>query len=151
MSPKLLLADIRSQFVPVPSELIYILVYHFFPFFSSVIQNSVRQNTQLGSIQKNVNVKILVSCAALLNSMKQHFKTKNNGWQDWRRMWQRAEVWLLLVTRWMTGASLTCRQAPRCLLVSHYHLYQQTMSCVQPSALIYINYHCTLLTGEQVV
>lgn len=34
------------------------------------------------------------------------------------------------------GGSLTCRQAPRCLLVSHCHLCQQTMSCIQPSALI---------------
>lgn len=34
------------------------------------------------------------------------------------------------------GASLTCRQAPRCLLVSHCHLCQQTTSCIQPSALI---------------
>lgn len=38
--------------------------------------------------------------------------------------------------RWVTGARLTCRQAPRCLLVSHCHLCQQTTSCIQPSALM---------------
>lgn len=106
-------------------------LYSYFP----VIQDRVRQSTEFRKLEFH----ILVNCAALLNSMKKKLKSKNKGWQVGRRMWRRAEVWLLFETRWMTGASLTCRQAPRCLLVSHCHLCQQTMSCIQPSALIYIH------------
>lgn len=51
---------------------------------------------------------------------------------------------LVVRTRWMTGASLTCHQAPRCFLVSHCHLCQQTMSCIQPAALMYIDLNCRL-------
>lgn len=78
-------------------------------------------------------------CSLTKQHEEQTYKLNNKGWQVWRRMWRRAEVWLLFQTRWMTGASLTCRQAPRCLLVSHCHLCQQTMSCIQPSALIYMH------------
>lgn len=84
------------------------------------VHNSSQQNLTFGSI-----------CAALLDSME---KTRNGEFDGGCGGGRRSGR---LATRWMTGVSLTCRQAPRCLLVSHCHLCQQTMSCVQPSALIH--------------
>lgn len=108
----------------------------------SVLHLSPKLTLSLAAVQVVLFVCLVMKiqlCSLTKQHEKQTYKLNNKGWQVWRRMWRRAEVWLLFQTRWMTGASLTCRQAPRCLLVSHCHLCQQTMSCIQPSALIYMH------------
>lgn len=87
---------------------------------------------------------LLFKCIAspILPALRSHtlkhetnLRTAHKRWWGWRQMWRRKEVWLPLESRSMIGVNLTCRQDPRCLLVFHCHLCQQTMSCIQPLAL----------------